>query len=245
MTESMDVDAVGTAIDDVIDLREPGDDRPSFVALVLDPGAPARLVADALGRLPRPVATEAWPTTDAFQWWARVVEAMRRLDRPSPYVGSFQVAVREAASNAVWLDDRDRAAVALFLLDTTAARAVSGTDFEQGIAAAQHVDPFLEEAASVVPLVLAACLRVDDPGERPHRLAVGVPAAISRIRGSRRPVLHPADMWVLRAALLEMAPDGRVALRQLLPELHKQDRNVLESLLRPTTGRGRRTLRRR
>jgi hypothetical protein len=213
-----------------------------FAEVVADPLASPVAVADA-ARSAGPSGT--WPSSPLLDGWKEVVDQLARLDAATTYVGTFRLAMDAAADGARRLDERDRRAVVLLVLQQTARRAATVAEFEHGLRAARRIAPdglLLDDLVPAVAWVCADVARQVDDDDDP--IVLGLPAALALLTMRGGPWLHDDHGQLLHELLLRLPGNAVRALGPTIDRLHPRDRRIVRDALSPAGHHRRRLIRR-
>jgi len=184
----------------------------------------------ALGGLEETVIDLRDPAADRIAVWVGLANALTRLDRPLPYVGSFGAVLRVAATRANALPVEQRPVAAAVIVEITATKAARIGEFRDGIDAAASLDPQIVDPRTVIARVLRPALgRVDESRSR-ATVTFAATVALERIGDADLGQLPADDLATLLDAAT-VVPAVAETLRVLAQRLPRTERKQLLSML--------------
>jgi len=233
----------GQAVVD-IDLRDPPDvasaaptqdDPETQLAAVLDlPAVAPETLLDALlavadaGRTISGIVS----SSSGAGHWVRLLDHFAATRGRRAYIGSFRVAIAQAAELCREVPERDLGVAALLLLDRATADATTEDELRHGVATAMRVRPGTIVPETAIETIVRLALRHHRP-ERPLAVELAVPVALDLMAQSREACFHPRDIWTLRAAVAVLTHDQRARVIARSGSLRREDRKIVEGLVRP------------
>lgn len=226
-----------------IDLRDPAGVAPvaptqdgpeARLASILDlPGVAAEILLDALlevadagGKIGEVVSSAS------SGHWVQLLDHFAETRGRRSYIGSFRVAIGQAAELCRQVPERERSIAALLLLDRATAEATTEDELRHGVAAAMRVWRGTIVPETAIETIVRIALRHHQPGrELPVELAV--PVALDLMAQSTEPCFHPRDIWTLRAAVAVLTHEQRERVLARAQHLRREDRKIVEALIRP------------
>jgi len=165
--------------------------------------------------------------------WVRLLEHYAATRGRRAYIGSFRVAIGRAAELSCEVPEAQRGIAALLLLDRATADATTEDELRHGVVKAMRVRPGTIVPETAIETIVRFALRHYRP-DRPISVEFAVPVALDLMSQSAHDCFHPRDIWTLRAAVAVLTPDQRERALAHAQGLNREDRKVVEGLLRPS-----------
>jgi hypothetical protein len=163
--------------------------------------------------------------------WSSVLNALDPLTRTPRYVGTFSIALNDAATKARQLPGRGRSIAAKLFVRIAATSAKSRLEFDQAVQLAATLDPDAFNRELVVTSVLAVCMECPPAAHGAKPVVLAMPFVLAVLTSGPVPALDGESLGVIEHALREV-PEARSMLLANLNRLPATDQAALRQLLR-------------